>query len=89
MLRHSNEVDGPHDDYIVGERELKPDYWNVSEEQIVKKTGKPLTHWKKILDAFGASTKESNDVVAHLQQEYDVPRYWARTLTTHYLKQNG
>jgi len=37
-------------------------------------------------DAFGAAGKKSNDVVAHLQQ-HGVPRYWARTLTTRYLKQ--
>ncbi len=30
---------------------------------------------------------KSNDVVAYLQKEYDVPRYWARTITTMYLKQ--
>lgn len=74
---------------ITGAQEgakLKPDYWNVSEEQILEKTRKPLAHWKKVLDAFGASTKKSNDVVAYLQRSHDVPRYWARTLITRYLK---
>ena len=53
-----------------------------------EKTGKPLAHWRKILDTFAAKGKKSNDVVAHLQKEHDVPRYWARTLTTWYLKQS-
>lgn len=65
---------------------MKSDYWNVSDEQVVEKTGKNLAHWKTVLDAFGAADKKSNDVVAFLQKEHDVPRYWARTLTTNYLK---
>jgi len=66
---------------------MKQDYWNVSNEQVMEKTGKEITEWIGILDAFQARDKKSNDVVAHLQQEYNVPRYWARTLTTLYLKQ--
>lgn len=66
---------------------MKQDYWNVSNEQVIEKTGKEIAEWIAILDAFQAGDKKSNDVVAHLQQEYNVPRYWARTLTTMYLKQ--
>lgn len=66
---------------------MKSDYWNVEDEQVIEKTGKPLAEWKKILDRFDARTKKSNDVVAFLQKEHSVPRYWARTLTTNYTKQ--
>ena len=65
---------------------MKSDYWNVSDEQVIEKTGKPLKHWDKVLKQFDAANKKSNDVVAHLQNEHDVPRYWARTLTTRYIK---
>ncbi|HEV7691935.1 MAG TPA: DUF4287 domain-containing protein [Hyphomonadaceae bacterium] len=65
---------------------MKSDYWNVSDEQVIEKTGKPIAHWIKLLDNFKAADKKSNDVVAHLQNDHGVPRYWARTLTTHYLK---
>ena len=65
---------------------MKVDYWNVTDEQVKEKTGKPLAAWMKILDGFNAAKKKSNDVVAHLQDEHGVPRYWARTLTTRYLK---
>jgi hypothetical protein len=58
---------------------MKSDYWNVTDE--------PLAHWKKVLTTFGAGEKKSNDVVAHLQKDHGVPRYWARTLTTWFLKQ--
>jgi len=66
---------------------MKQDYWNVSDEQVIEKTGKKISDWRKILDKFNAADKKSNDVVAYMQQEYNVPRYWARTLTTQYLKQ--
>lgn len=65
---------------------MKKEYWDVTDEQVVEKTGKKIAEWLTILDAFGASGKKSNDVVAHLQNEYGVPRYWSRTLTTNYLK---
>jgi len=68
---------------------MKSDYWNVDDAQVIEKTGKPLSEWRKILDRFQAATKKSNDVVAHLQQDHGVPRYWARTLTTNYLKSKG
>ncbi|HYD20684.1 MAG TPA: DUF4287 domain-containing protein [Flavipsychrobacter sp.] len=65
---------------------MKQDYWNVDDVQVAEKTGKKIAEWVKILDKFKASEKKSNDVVGYLQAEYNVPRYWARTLTTHYLK---
>lgn len=65
---------------------MKKEYWDVTDEQVMEKTGKPLSYWMAVLDAFQAAEKKSNDVVAHLQNDHDVPRYWARTLTTHYLK---
>ena len=65
---------------------MKKEYWDVTDEQVIEKTGKPIAEWITILEAFQTAEKKSNDVVAHLQTEYSVPRYWARTLTMHYLK---
>jgi len=68
---------------------VKADYWDVDDAQLVEKTGYPLAHWVTLLDDFGALQKKSNDVVAFLQGEHGVARYWARTLTTRYLKDHG
>lgn len=65
---------------------MKSNYWEVEDSQVIEKTGKSIAGWIKILDDFGAAGKKSNDVVSYLQVEYNVPRYWARTLTTLYLK---
>jgi hypothetical protein len=65
---------------------MKKEYWDVTDEQVLEKTGKKIAEWIKILETFGAEHKKSNDVVAHLQNDFNIPRYWARTLTTLYLK---
>lgn len=67
---------------------MKADYWNVSDEQVVEKTGHDLAHWIELLNQFEAMGKKSNDVVAFLQTVHHVPRYWARTIVTNYLKSN-
>lgn len=66
---------------------MKTEYWDVTDEQVIAKTGQALAHWRSVLDTFGVSGRNSNEVVAHLQNEHQVPRYWARTLTTWYRKQ--
>ncbi len=68
---------------------MKKEYWDVSDEQVIEKTGKNINHWIKVLTDFEAQTKKSSEVVAHLQNEHQVPRYWARTLTTLFLKSDG
>jgi hypothetical protein len=68
---------------------VKADYWEVEDAQVIEKTGQPLSHWDGLLDGFGAAARKSNDAVAFLQDQHSVPRYWARTLTTRYLKARG
>ncbi len=68
---------------------MKKDYWNVDDDQVIEKTGKPIAHWINVLDAFKAASKKSTESVEHLQEKHNVPRYWARTLTTRYLKEKA
>lgn len=65
---------------------MKKEYWDVTDEQVIEKTGKPISFWMEALKNFNAGEKKSNEVVAFLQENHAVPRYWARTLTTHFLK---
>ena len=67
---------------------MKKEYWDVTDEQVIDKTGKKISDWISILDQFNAAEKKSNETVSFLQKEYEVPRYWARTLTTLYLKKD-
>lgn len=68
---------------------MKKEYWDVTDEQVIEKTGKPIAFWMQTLEAFGAGEKKSNDIVAFLQEKHAVPRYWARTLTTLFSKKSG
>ncbi|MCB9507493.1 MAG: hypothetical protein H6697_07475 [Myxococcales bacterium] len=68
---------------------MKADYWNVSDEQVIEKTGRDLKHWHAALDAFGALEVGSSEAVGHLQRDHGVARYWARTPVTNYLKARG
>ncbi len=68
---------------------MKQDYWNITDEQVIEKTEKTISEWMKIFDAFKAGEKKPNDVIAYLQENYSLPRYWARTLTAYYLKKIG
>jgi hypothetical protein len=65
---------------------MKKEYWEVTDEQVLERTGKKIAEWAAILDKYNAVDKKANALVDSLQTEYDVPRYWARTLTTNYLK---
>ena len=66
---------------------MKKDYWNVSDEQVIEKTGKTLDEWTEVLPEFHAIEKKSNGVVNYLQTELALPRFWARTLTTRFIKE--
>jgi hypothetical protein len=68
---------------------MKTEYWDVTDEQVIEKTGKSLDHWMQVLGRLDAGAKPSSEVVAYLQVKHGVPRYWARTLTTRYLKQRA
>jgi hypothetical protein len=37
---------------------MRQDYWNVSDEQVVEKTGKKISEWIEILDKFKAFEKK-------------------------------
>lgn len=69
---------------------MKKDYWNVNDVQVLEKTGKRIFEWIRILNAFKATEKKSDDVVAYLQMDYNVPGHWACILTTFYFRlKNG
>jgi hypothetical protein len=67
---------------------VREGYWDVEDTQVIAKTGKPLAHWMGALQRFGAASKKTAESVEHLQA-LGVPRYWARTLTTHFLKREA
>lgn len=68
---------------------MKKEYWNVSDEEFIDKTGKKSIEWIKILDQINADKQKTNEIVTFLLAEYNVNRYWARTITTYFIKSKG
>lgn len=60
-----------------------------ADDLVVAKTGKTTAHWTKVLARFGAASKPTAAAVDHLQDKHGVPRAWARTLVTDFLKRSG
>ena len=65
---------------------MTEDSWNINDKQIFEMTGKNFFEWIKTIDIFTALRRKTYDVVSLLQEEYDVPEYWARIIATHYLE---
>jgi hypothetical protein len=65
---------------------MKPEKNFLPNSQVIDKTGRPLEHWRSVLDAFGAGKKSVAEVAAHLQTEHVVQRHWARTIAAWYSK---
>lgn len=66
---------------------MERNYLDVTDDQVIEKTGRRISEWIKILDEFQASKKRSNDTVTHLHQAYGVLTHRAKALITYYLKQ--
>ena len=40
---------------------MKSDYWDVTDDQVIEKTGKPLRHWMGVLEKFGTAGRKSGE----------------------------
>ncbi len=65
---------------------MKSDYWNVTDAQVIARTGRTIEDWMQILTNLDATWKRSSQIVSYLRDELGVPRYWARTLVTLHAK---
>ncbi|MFZ4401112.1 MAG: hypothetical protein ACOYO1_13830 [Bacteroidales bacterium] len=63
---------------------MRKEYWEVTDEQLIEKTNKDSKEWIKILEEFRAKEKMLNEVVNFLLTEFNIGRYWARTILTLY-----
>lgn len=56
----------------------------ISDEAILKGTGKPRSHWYKVLDSFGARTKGHTPSAAHLASKTKLSGWWSQMITVEY-----
>ena len=65
---------------------MTEDFLNIKDEQFIEMTGKKMSEWIKTIDIFTALRRKNNDVISLLQEEYDLPEYWAMVIAAHYFK---
>ncbi len=61
----------------------------VSEEAVVRRTGRPWDEWFAILDHWGASDRSHAEIARYLNEEQGVPGWWAQTVTVGYERARG
>lgn len=54
-----------------------------------EKTGKGWREWFRLLDTWGARERKHGEIASHLMDEYDVPGWWAQTITVGYERSRG
>lgn len=61
----------------------------VSEEAMVRATGRPIGAWLELLDASGASEHKHPEIARWLVNEHGVPGWWAQSVTVGYERARG
>lgn len=60
-----------------------------SDESIKRGSGKSWDEWFAILDAWGATKLTHGEIARYVNEEHDVPGWWAQTVTVGYERGRG
>ena len=60
-----------------------------SDETITRGSGKSWDEWFGILDSWGANERNHTEIARFVQEEYEVPGWWAQTVTVGYERGRG
>jgi Domain of unknown function (DUF4287) len=61
----------------------------VSDEAMVRATGKPIAEWLEILDAWGGTEHKHPEIARWLVAEHGIPGWWAQGVTVGYERARG
>ncbi len=61
----------------------------MSDETIQAKTGKTWKQWLAALDRFDAASMTHRDIASRVYDEFDIPGWWAQTVTVGYERIRG
>lgn len=61
----------------------------MSDDAVRSKTGKTWKQWVGVLDAVDASGIPHRDIARHIHEDYDIPGWWAQTVTVGYERIRG
>ena len=58
-------------------------------ESVLARTGKPLSHWFKVLDKFDVKKKGHKEAAKMLREKHGVSAWWSQMLTVQYEQERG
>jgi hypothetical protein len=61
----------------------------ISEERVIKRTGRSSDEWNALLDDWGAPQKGHTASARFLREEHGVSGWWAQTITNRYEWERG
>ena len=61
----------------------------ITDEAMIRGTGKPLSEWFPLLDAWGASEHKHTEIARWLVNEHGVPGWWAQSVTVAWERARG
>ncbi|WP_423922931.1 hypothetical protein ACPEEZ_03710 [Frigoribacterium sp. 2-23] len=61
----------------------------LSDARLASGTGRSASQWFAILDGLGANRWSHAQIAARLEDEYEVPRWWAQGITVSYEQARG
>ena len=69
--------------------ELRAENLPQPDASLREKTGKGWREWFRLLDTWGARERKHGEIASHLMDEYDVPGWWAQSITVGYERSRG
>ncbi len=76
----------------VVKKQAAPDYAataGMSDDAVHKKTGGDWAHWVKVLDKAKATSMPHREIAMHVHERYEIPGWWAQTVTVGYERIKG
>ena len=74
-----------------GERPDSPPEFElpVSDERVVEATGQGWDHWLRVLDEWGAASRNHTEIARWLREEHGVPGWYSQSITLGYERARG
>ena len=88
LLRKATEPTAPD----VAPKAVDPtesDAFGVSDDSMLRATGKRHAEWFALLDAWGATERRHPEIARWLSQEHGVPPWWTQSVTVAYERARG
>jgi Domain of unknown function (DUF4287) len=74
---------------VIAAGDVPPEVRTVSEESMVRATGRSHAEWFALLDAWGGTDHSHTEIARWLSDEHDVRAWWTQSVTVAYERARG